>query len=107
MVHSELALPVGYILNLEGRKIGFSGDTCWHEGIIDFLAKSDKVILECNFVEKIGEGHISVDELESSREIQKRKTDVYLTHLYEGSSQKAKELGYNTFADGDVLNFET
>lgn len=107
MIHSESALPVGYILNIDGMNIGFSGDTCWHEGIMDFLAKSDKVILECNFVEKVGEGHISVEELESSKEVQDKKADIYLTHLYEGSSQKAKGLGYKTIADGDVLNFES
>jgi ribonuclease BN (tRNA processing enzyme) len=106
MIHSEAALPVGYVLKVNRFNIGFSGDTSWHDGIIPFVNSCDKVILECNFSETVGKGHISVEELESSMEIQKRKEDLYLTHLYEGSARKANELGYQTLTDGDALIFE-
>lgn len=107
MIHSEASLPVGYVLKVNRFSIGFSGDTSWHEGIIPFVNSCDKVILECNFSETVGEGHISVEELESSMEIQKRKADLYLTHLYEASAKKASELGYQTLSDADAFIFET
>jgi len=107
MIHSEASLPVGYVLKINTFRIGFSGDTSWHDGIIPFVNSCDKVILECNFSETIGEGHISVEELECSIEIQEKKADLYLTHLYEGSSKKASKFGYQTLSDGDELNFET
>lgn len=106
MIHSDAADPVAYLLNIEGLKLGFSGDTCWHDGIVEFLVKSDKVILECNFAEKVGEGHISIEELEDSLAVQEMKPNIHLTHLYEGSASKAKELGYNLLSDGDLLNFK-
>ena len=42
MEHSDLALPVGYIFEKNGFKIGFSGDTCWHEGLTSFIESCDK-----------------------------------------------------------------
>lgn len=107
MVHSDASFPVGYILKSGNNKTGFTGDTCWHNGLIDFINQSDQVIMECHFVEKVGEGHISVEELEAEALVQEKKSDIFLTHLYEGSSAKAKELGYNVLSDGDVLNFES
>ena len=107
MIHSLKALPVGYVLNLNEFKIGFSGDTCWHSGVEQFLSDCDKAIIECSFSEKIGEGHISVDELEASAKIQQKKKDIYLTHLYSESSKKAKDFGYNVLEDGDRLNFKS
>jgi len=106
MKHSEKAEPVGYLLRLEGKNIGFSGDTCWHDGVEPFVHACDKVFLECNFADKVGEGHISVDELESSQVIQQLKSQIYLSHLYEGSALKANSLGYNILSDGDALNFK-
>lgn len=107
MEHSEKAEPVGYILNLKEKNIGFSGDTCWHDGIESFVNSCDNVFLECNFADKVGKGHISVDELESSQIIQQFKSQIYLCHLYEGSALKANSLGYNVLSDGDELNFKS
>lgn len=107
MIHTDETFPVGYILKWETNSLGFTGDTCWHEGLIDFINQSDQVIMECNFVKKVGEAHISVEELEFEELVQEKKSNIFLTHLYEGSSAKAKELGYNVLSDGDVLNFES
>ncbi|MBO72743.1 MAG: hypothetical protein CMD35_03910 [Flavobacteriales bacterium] len=107
MIHSDLALPVGYVLQSNGFKMGFSGDTAWHDGVTSFLTNCSNAILECNFSEKIGEGHISVEELEASEIVQKKKKNIFLTHLHTESSEKAKKLGYNVLSDGDVLNFKS
>ena len=106
MEHSNLALPVGYVFEKNGFKIGFSGDTCWHDGLTSFIESCDKLILECNFVEKVGEGHISIQELESSKLIQFKKKHIYLTHLHKESAKKANELGYNFLNDGEELHFK-
>jgi ribonuclease BN (tRNA processing enzyme) len=107
MIHSEASLPVGYIFKINNFKLGFSGDTSWHTGIPLFVNRCDKIILECNFSERLGESHISVDELEASSEIQLKKKDIYLTHLHEDSSYRARNLGYNTLSDSDELYFKT
>lgn len=106
MVHSDLALPVGYLFEKNGFKIGFSGDTCWHDGLNAFIEFGDKLVIECNFVHKTGHGHISIEELESSEMVQIKKKDIYLTHLCKESAYKAKELGYNILSDGDDLCFK-
>ena len=106
MVHSDLALPVGYVFEKNGFKIGFSGDTSWHDGLNSFIGFGDKLIIECNFVQKTGDGHISIEELESSELVQIKKKDIYLTHLCAESANKAKELGYNILSDGDNLCFK-
>jgi len=105
MVHSDDAIPVGYIIQNQSYKLGFSGDTCWHEGVEKLIQKSDSIILECNFIERIGEGHISVQELESSQVVLSNKSNIYLTHLYEGSSEQALKLNYNVLRDGEDLVF--
>lgn len=106
MQHSDLVLPVGYIMERNGFKIGFSGDTCWHDGLISLIESCDKLILECNFVHKVGDGHISIEELELSEFIQNKMKDIYLTHLCAESANKAEELGYNILSDGDNLCFK-
>lgn len=105
MAHSELSLPVAYIFEKDNFRIGFSGDTSWHSGIILFAKSCDKLILECNFAKKMSKGHISVEELELSELIQLKKKHVYLTHLSGASAEKASELGYNVLSDGDDLFF--
>ncbi len=107
MVHSSDALPVGYVFEKNRLKVGFSGDTSWHNGLIPFIKSCDKLIIECNFVQKVGEGHISIEELEASELIQLKKKNIYLTHLYSESANKSKQLGYNTLSDGDDLYFKS
>ena len=106
MKHSEIALSVGYIFEKNGFKIGFSGDTSWHDGLASFIQACDKLILECNFVKKVDVGHISIQELESSELIQFKKKHIYLTHLHEKSAKMANELGYNFLNDGEKLYFK-
>ncbi len=107
MVHSEMTLPIGYIFEKKNIKIGFSGDTCWHSGLIPFIQSCDKLIIECNFSCKIGDAHLSVEELELSDLIRSKKKHVFLTHLSSESAKKALEYGYNILSDGDDLYFES
>ena len=105
MMHSEESLPFGFVLNYDSKKIGFSGDTCWHPGVERLINKSDVLFLECNLAKKGGKGHISVEELEESELIQSRKKNIYLTHLSVLSYQLASEKGYNCIADADIFKF--
>lgn len=105
MIHNELALPVGYVLHKNNLKVGFSGDTCWHSGLIPFIQACDKLIIECNFPYKLGDSHLSVEELEKSDLICSKKEHIFLTHLNSESAEKALELGYNVLSDRDDLYF--
>ena len=106
MVHSENALPVGYVFHKNNFKIGFSGDTCWHDGLVPFIQSCDKLIIECNFTHKIGNAHISIEDLELSKLIQSKKEHIFLTHLSSESAKKALDFGYNILSDGDDLHFK-
>lgn len=105
MIHSEKSLPFGFVLKFDESKIGFTGDTCWHSGVEELIAASDIAVVECNFNQKVGEGHISVDELEENEVVQTNKKHIYLTHLSPLSSERAVSLDYNLLSDFDVLSF--
>lgn len=105
MIHSVEALPYGFILDFNFKKIGFSGDTCWHAGVVDLITRVDAVFLECNLVKKVGKGHISVEELEESKLVQSKKSNIYLTHLSGASYRLAEEKDYNCIADADTYTF--
>lgn len=105
MIHSDESLPHGFILEFPSVKIAFSGDTCWHKGVEELIQYSDFIFLECNFAEKIGKGHISVQELEESALVQTRKDDIYLTHLSEVSYELATSRSYNCIEDSQHFIF--
>lgn len=105
MIHSDQALPVAYVLGDEYKKIGFSGDTCWHKGVEALVAASDYCIVECNFADKVGEGHISVDELLTSELVKNRRSAIFLTHLNQSSALKAKTNGFQILEDFQILPF--
>lgn len=104
MIHSEKSFPFGFIFQIDAITIGFTGDTCWHSGVEELITQSDFALVECNFSEKVGEGHISVEELEGSDVFNAKKQYIYLTHLSPYSAAKAKLLGCNVLSDFDVLN---
>ena len=105
MIHSTASLPFGFVINFDSHKIGFSGDTSWHEGVECLIDKSDYVFLECNLAKKVGKGHISVEELEESELVQSKKAQIYLTHLSDVSCVLALEKGYKCISDGDYFTF--
>ena len=105
MIHSIASLPFGFVIDFDSYKIGFSGDTSWHEGVECLIAKSDYVFLECNLAKKLGKGHLSVEELEESELVQSKKDQIYLTHLSDVSYLLALEKGYKCLSDGDYFKF--
>lgn len=105
MQHSSEVLPVGYIFNNKKFKIGFTGDTGWHNALEDFLKKIDIAIVECNFAEKLGQAHLSVEELEKNPFVEKYKNQIYLTHLTAESALKAIEKGFHTLKDFEEYSF--
>ncbi len=105
MIHSDESLPHGFVLRFKTLTIGFSGDTCWHDGVEDLINKSDATFLECNFAGKVGKGHISVEELEASKLIQTKKENIYLTHLSDVSLDLASKKGYCCIKDGQEFDF--
>lgn len=106
MVHTVDSFPVGYCFDLINTIIGFSGDSGWHRGIEELIEKSDTVLLECNFIRNLSDSHLCIEQLESSEVVQKKKANIYLTHLNKTVAVEAKRLGYNCLEDELQLNLQ-
>jgi ribonuclease BN (tRNA processing enzyme) len=80
VVHAEGARPHGLRLAVDGRTIGFSGDTAWTESLIDIAVGTDVMICECNFFDTQTPAHLDYRTL--ARRAPELRTDrLVLNHL--------------------------
>lgn len=80
VIHSPPSLPHAIRLTWKDKIIAFSGDTSWTDQLIPLSKGSDVFVCECNFMEPIGPGHLSYQELlekQSSFECKQ----MYLSHM--------------------------
>lgn len=71
-----------------GPTLAFSGDTGWCASLIEVARNADVLICECSFVEKLFDGHLSLEEIKKDR--QKLEVNrLILTHLSEASREAA------------------
>jgi len=64
VVHSAEALSHGLRVRVDGRTLGFSGDTSWTDELIDIAADADLMVCECNFFDTVTPVHIDYRTLE-------------------------------------------
>lgn len=86
MQHSSESL--GYRISMEGKQISITGDTQWHDGIIDLAKGSDILICESFHFKKPDPciGHCSYEEIEEYKE----KLETNQIILIHGSSDLLK-----------------
>lgn len=101
VTHAPPASPHGVKIKIGNKVIGFSGDTEWDDHLIDLSEGTDVFILECNFLEHRGPGHLSYREIEEKLPLLKSDR-ILLTHL--GSAVIADaSIGLERLYDGQVL----
>lgn len=59
VIHSEESLPHGLRIALDGKTIGFSGDTSWTDELYKIAEGADLFLCECNFYDFEGKGHLN------------------------------------------------
>jgi ribonuclease BN (tRNA processing enzyme) len=61
--HQPEVAPHGLVLDVGGRRIAFSGDTGWFDGLPGQVAGADLFVCECTLLEAEFEYHLSLEEL--------------------------------------------
>ena len=56
--HQPDSSPHGVIVSVDGRRLAYSGDTGWFDGLPDFVRGADLCICECTFLEASFEYHL-------------------------------------------------
>ncbi|MAE87759.1 MAG: hypothetical protein CMB80_33805 [Flammeovirgaceae bacterium] len=80
VTHAPPSNPHGVQLRIGDKLFGFSGDTEWHEHLIDLAEQTDLFILECNNLTKDSPGHIGYETVLTKKELLKTRR-LLLTHM--------------------------
>jgi ribonuclease BN (tRNA processing enzyme) len=102
VIHSEEALPHGLRIEINGKTIGFSGDTSWTDELFKIADQADLFICECNFYDMELRGHLNYNTLLAYRE-QFNCRELWLTHLGEEMLEKIQEIELDYAWDGRKL----
>ena len=78
--HSPPSFPHGYRIEWQGKSVAFSGDTSWSDNLIALSDQSDLFICECNFMQGVNFGHLSVEEISEKVEPIQYQTAVADTY---------------------------
>ena len=80
VIHSDAALSHGLRIEIDGRIIGFSGDTAWTDELVKIADGAHLMICECNFFETRAPNHLDYRTLE--QHIPELRADrLILNHL--------------------------
>ena len=89
----------GYVLEVLGRRLVYSGDTGWFEGLARAARGADLFLCECTHRKGTFAGHLSLAELEAHRtELAARR--ILLTHLGPDLAGCRKARGFHLARDG-------
>ncbi len=100
--HQDNRPSYGYTLELDGRKIVYTGDTGWTDELPVRAEGADLFICECSFYESQAAGHLSYPE------IRKRLAGcgcrkMVLTHLGREVLERSREVDLELARDGSVI----
>ena len=97
--HPSAGQGFGYVLDLLGRRLVYSGDTGWFEGLARVARGADLFLCECTHLAGGAGGHLSLAELKGRRaEIAARR--ILLTHLGPAFAGRRKAGGFALARDG-------
>ncbi len=99
VIHSDAACSHGLRITVDGRVIGFSGDTEWTDELVSIADGAHLMICECNFFESQIPGHLDyrtleqhIDELNAGR--------IILNHLGEEMLARLEQVEVTCAQDG-------
>jgi len=100
--HSPDSHPHGLRLEVDGRRIVYSGDTGWFDALPGHAAGSDLFLCECTFPDPRTPFHLSLEELhENAERFQSER--VVLTHLGQAMRDRSDTEGFECADDGVLL----
>jgi ribonuclease BN (tRNA processing enzyme) len=97
--HRASSAAFGYVLEVLGRRLVYSGDTGWFEGLALAARGADLFLCECTHREGISSGHLSLAELEAHRPALAARR-ILLTHLGPNLVGGRKARGFHLARDG-------
>ncbi len=101
--HSPYSCPHGLSIDVGGRRLAYSGDTGWFDGLPDEIAGSDLFICECTLCAPVFEYHLDLNTLLERRD----RFDcerLILTHLGAEMNEKRGQLEMESADDGTELD---
>jgi len=97
--HASAGEGFGYVLDVQGRRLVYSGDTGWFEGLARAARGADLFLCECTHLAGGTGGHLSLADLKARRpEIAARR--ILLTHLGPAFAGRRKAGGFELARDG-------
>lgn len=103
VIHSAGSLPHGLRIAVDGRVIGFSGDTEWTDELLRIADGADLMICECNFFEMQVPGHITYRTLEQ-RAPELNAERIILNHLGDEMLRNRERVELTCAHDGTELS---
>lgn len=97
--HQEDTKPHGLIIECAGKRIVFSGDTGWFDGLPERVGEADLFVCECNFYDRDYDFHLRYVALrEHFSEFRYKR--ILLTHFSEEMSGRRGTLEVDCADDG-------
>lgn len=86
--HADFKPAFGYLVEIEGKKIGFSGDSCYCDAIEDLVKESEVSVLDMSMKENGNEAHMGYTEVQEICTRYPNKK-IIATHMHEATIEKA------------------
>lgn len=103
VMHDDRAGPcLGFRFEVEGKVIGFSGDTEWTDALIEIGNDADLFLCECYMRDKPVKSHMALTALEQHlRQISPKR--LILTHMSTEMLSHCAEVPFETAEDGMIV----
>ena len=88
--HGDLKPAYGYIVNIQGKSVGFSGDSRLCNSIFDIVERSEISILDMSVTDKKTDAHMGLYDIKEICEKYKDKT-IVATHMHDYTRESVKE----------------
>lgn len=97
--HQEREVSLGYVVEVDGRKVVYTGDTGWTEDLLVQAAGSDLFICECSFFHTRTPTHLDYVQIAEQRH-RFAAQRVVLTHLGDEVLERRHEVELELAYDG-------
>lgn len=97
--HGKFKPAYGYIINLNNKKVGFSGDSNLCDAIEDIVSKTDISILDMSHAQNVSNAHMGIEDIIYLCNKYKSKT-IISTHMHEFTKEQALNLNIRNFVLG-------
>jgi len=101
--HSPLSIPHGVRMACSGRILAFSGDTEWHDNLLELGRNADVFIMECFKDRESVDGHLSLKNIEENAS-QINCKRILLSHMSNDVLQLSST-PFERLYDGQIIEF--